>query len=187
MTPSDDSIMSMMGDPGNDGSTGFERAQARLEACRTSLTDNEINIAIAKAFGIKPERRWAVWYDEDHESGTVDLASREDAKNSAKLCRKNAKEWGLEGASFEIEEYDEWSRSAPRYTEDLNACHEAEKTLSERERKMFVLHLLGQYLGCLPEHFWLCAHATARQRALAFLPNVIRQVFEALKLEGPKL
>ena len=53
----------------------------------------------------------------------------------------------------------------PDYCTDLNAMHEAEKTLSETN--MFVMaHYIERFVSRHGQHYF---HATARQRAEAFL------------------
>ena len=53
----------------------------------------------------------------------------------------------------------------PNYCNDLNAMHEAEKTLSETN--MFVMaHYIERFISRHGQHYF---HATARQRAEAFL------------------
>jgi hypothetical protein len=56
----------------------------------------------------------------------------------------------------------------PNYCDDLNAMHEAEKTLSETN--MFVMaHWIEQNVSRHGQHYF---HATARQRAEAFLRTI---------------
>lgn len=56
----------------------------------------------------------------------------------------------------------------PDYCNDLNAMHEAEKTLSETN--MFVMaHYIERFVSRHGQHYF---HATARQRAEAFLRTV---------------
>jgi hypothetical protein len=50
--------------------------------------------------------------------------------------------------------------SVPSYTTDLNAMHEAEKTLTHAE--------MALYMAWLPVHDYHCIRATAAQRAEAF-------------------
>jgi hypothetical protein len=49
----------------------------------------------------------------------------------------------------------------PDYCNDLNAMHEAEKVLTFKDWEFYCDELGGSFQGC--------AHATARQRAEAFL------------------
>ena len=56
-------------------------------------------------------------------------------------------------------------KCAKDYCNDLNAMHEAEKTLSETN--MFVMaHYIERFISRHGQHYF---HATARQRAEAFL------------------
>lgn len=78
----------------------------------------------------------------------------------------------------------EWRRwHLPNYTGDLNAMHEAEKMLSQKQIAdyVFELHLhvpdadLTAYAGRMGEaapYFFPAIHATARQRAEAFLRTI---------------
>ena len=55
----------------------------------------------------------------------------------------------------------------PNYVNDLNAMHEAEKVLTWEQRAKYC-DSLAQYSHSLTE-YWYCSHATATQRAEAFL------------------
>lgn len=111
------------------------------------MTDTEINIAIAEACGWEPgvesERPYrSIWKRENVKARACDL---------------------------------------PDYCHDLNAMHEAESFLSHIQRNQFAGLLLiatrsdawekqRDYMLCeLRNDDWLIAHATARQRAEAFL------------------
>lgn len=61
-------------------------------------------------------------------------------------------------------------KCAKDYCNDLNAMHEAEKTLKTEHRKRYIHHLEGwdRNLG----YEWDIATATARQRAEAFLRTI---------------
>jgi hypothetical protein len=56
----------------------------------------------------------------------------------------------------------------PNYLSDLNAMHEAEKVLMTKQRVRYTDTLLG-IISHAEETWWSCAHATAAQRAEAFL------------------
>lgn len=58
----------------------------------------------------------------------------------------------------------EFFHSRPRYTSDLNAMHEAEESLTDRQHRFFRGHLYGSGMNDRR----ICS-ATARQRAEAFL------------------
>ena len=57
------------------------------------------------------------------------------------------------------------------YCADLNAMHDAEESLSHNERVNFLAHLESSVIGSefLALRHWPRVHATARQRAEAFL------------------
>lgn len=57
----------------------------------------------------------------------------------------------------------------PDYLNDLDAMHEAEKTLKEPQRTVYLNHLYGEEEA---DNEWKQVHATARQRAEAFLRTV---------------
>jgi hypothetical protein len=62
------------------------------------------------------------------------------------------------------------SEFIPNYCTDLNAMHEAEKTLSETN--MFVMaHYIERFVSRHGQHYF---HATARQRAEAFLRTLFK-------------
>lgn len=62
-------------------------------------------------------------------------------------------------------EYSAHGKHIPNYCNDLNAMHEAEKTLSETN--MFVMaHFIERFVSRHGQHYF---HATAHQRAEAFL------------------
>ena len=75
----------------------------------------------------------------------------------------------------------------PDYCNDLNAMHEAEKTLSETN--MFVMaHYIERFVSRHGQHYF---HATARQRAEAFLRTLFKWenavVKESLRTEKLRL
>ncbi len=63
---------------------------------------------------------------------------------------------------------DLWPSDLPNYCNDLNAMHEAEKTLTGLNRHAFCDMLLDTVADS-PDHLWEVLTATARQRAEAFL------------------
>jgi hypothetical protein len=94
------------------------------------MTDNQINIAIAEAFGWRQsERNIAHWYHV------------------------------LEPYSHIL------TRDLPNYCNDLNAMHEAEKGLNKNQWVDY-----GRELSRL--NVFPMVHATARQRAEAFLRTI---------------
>lgn len=63
----------------------------------------------------------------------------------------------------------------PDYLRDLNAMHEAEKVLTEEQRQEFLGWVCTQAEFSTPEEYhWFLAHATAAQRAEAFLRTLGR-------------
>jgi hypothetical protein len=58
-------------------------------------------------------------------------------------------------------------RGVPNYLTDLNAMHEAEKQLIAKSQQDRFMYYLQQ--GYASDQFWCIAHATAAQRAEAFL------------------
>lgn len=108
------------------------------------MTDNEINITIAQACGVKPLDKdqgvRKVWIDTFGE----DLG-----------------EWGF----------------VEKYTKDLNAMHEAEKVLTEKQLVWYMQKLSqirlrdGEHgmIACILDRI---VFATARQRAEAFLRTI---------------
>ena len=65
------------------------------------------------------------------------------------------------------------------FTEDLNAMHEVEKTLTARmDQDTYVSHLVSNlyfYCDTLPttrDEAWVCRHSTARQCAEAYLRTI---------------
>lgn len=57
----------------------------------------------------------------------------------------------------------------PNYCEDLNAVHEAEKVLNKTLRLFYQSRLMKSQKADLVAGFWFLIHATAAQRAEAFL------------------
>lgn len=85
------------------------------------------------------------------------------------------------GCGYSVTRCDSHDHEIPYYLSDLNAMHEAEKTLTEDEsdlqgkdqRCQFVTHL-GRIIGCWAtknhhNSLFQQVHATAAQRAEAFL------------------
>lgn len=101
------------------------------------MTDEQINTAIAEACGWTEIQDSGVWHHH-------------------KLWGYPPLKPGQCGNSFHY---------LPDYCTDLNAMHEAEKTLSETN--MFVMaHHIERLVSRHRQHYF---HATARQRAEAFL------------------
>lgn len=80
--------------------------------------------------------------------------------------------WGASG----YKPYWHFDHQLPNYLDDLNAMHEAEKQLGEKEQEYAMALLLsfrtnGVRLSDLQKSF-LCIHATAAQRAEALLKTI---------------
>lgn len=114
------------------------------------------NIAIAKVCGLKPNRRWRVWYNDEHTHGSIDMTYEQALK-----CIEHTKEYWPELKTIGPEEYDEWG-GCPDYCGDLNSMAEAEGILDEEHRGEYrhaLIDILGTNWGL----------ASAEQRAEAFL------------------
>lgn len=107
------------------------------------MTDNEINVAIAEACGWK-----------------FHCGDSEDKLNHVKRCSwSHPQGWKL--------------GPLPDYCHDLNAMHEAEKVLNEKQQVWYMQKLtqvrykdgVGGMIGCMMDKI---VFATARQRAEAF-------------------
>jgi hypothetical protein len=101
------------------------------------MTDQQINVAIAEACG---------WTDVHFSLAATD-------------------EWPTERRVVGIPPKHCTHDVAPNYCNDLNAMHEAERTLTDAN--MFVMaHHIERLVSAHGQHYF---HATARQRAEAFL------------------
>lgn len=106
------------------------------------MTDQEINIAIAEACG---------WTYVNKYGGRTKHATW------AKWKVRNPEE-------------NQNSHDLPNFCNDLNAMHEAEKTLTLDQRRLYWQHLYRiTEKGRMAEPGWLTATASARLRAEAFL------------------
>ena len=125
-----------------------------------NLTDQELNVAIAKACG---------WY----------LATREEVKYPGQYPNGAWKHPDRGRWLFRAEDRGKVAGGFPCYTTDLNAMHEAEKTLTSTEQQ-------NRYQAEIAEITWGCEEtghrqvvfnqltATARQRAEAFYLTVCK-------------
>ena len=110
------------------------------------MTNEQINIAIAQACG---------WTNVAH--------------NTVFSGRKIAR--GVFGNSPSGGEY----RLTPNYCGDLNDMHEAEMCIPEDKQALYDSHLVaivGKETGLMPSLQFRCIHASAKQRAKAFLRTV---------------
>lgn len=122
------------------------------------MTDQEINIAIAENSGWHP-------HPDNH-------------KSEQKFWTKGGKAYGKKSKSGHIlyaaeppiyDDYRQGDTSGlPDYANDLNAMHEAEKTLTVEEYSGWAC-LLTQVRNGSCDECCRCRSATARQRAEAFL------------------
>jgi hypothetical protein len=60
----------------------------------------------------------------------------------------------------------------PDYHSDLNAMHEAEAILTEKQRLFYHVNLMKLQKADFVAGFWFLIHATAAQRAEAFLRTI---------------
>jgi hypothetical protein len=60
----------------------------------------------------------------------------------------------------------------PDYLNDLNAMHEAEAILTEKQRLFYHVNLMKLQKADFVAGFWFLIHATATQRAEAFLRTI---------------
>lgn len=69
-------------------------------------------------------------------------------------------------------DYSLGSRNVPHFCTDLNAMHEAEKVLTQTQRQDFVDAIARTYATDKYSVWFHLAHATAAQRAEAFLKTL---------------
>lgn len=127
------------------------------------LTPEEKRVKIAEACGVKPLKRWRVFYDKDRQHGTVAMLTREDAEASARNAAEFWESLGHSVSEFsEPEEYDEWYW-APNYLNDLNAMRDAIMSQTPEFRKA-MRNYLWKMMDQMSAHF-----ADAATMADAFL------------------
>ncbi len=143
------------------------------------MTNQEINLKIAKLCG--KDKLFAVWECQSNRCWFYragEFGYTEDIKEAEHYTKETAKK--MLGRS-------EYMGIAlvpvPNYTENLNDMHDAEKTLTTRQRNLFIYALgldvlklcplAGDYWMAGEVDSWMMTNASARQRAEAFL-----QVFE---------
>jgi len=84
------------------------------------------------------------------------------------VMRKNVSDWLAPDGMV----YQNWGgfTSCPDYLNDLNACHEFEKTLTDPLRKKYQSVLIAEVIGWSAfDNERISIHATAAQRCEAFL------------------
>lgn len=69
-------------------------------------------------------------------------------------------------------EYGGIAENPPDYLDDLNAMHQAERILTDEQRKIYTAYLHPKQLHHYLEADFLVAHSTAAQRAEAFLKTI---------------
>ena len=118
------------------------------------MTDEQINAAIAKACGVSPElvEWWA--YKEDDSGGSICFQAEYKDQVEKWLLALPKGSWAKDYKPKPYYRY-------PDYCTDLNAMHEAEKVLTYEQ--------LDEYYIILAKMMVRPFHATARQRAEAFL------------------
>ena len=62
--------------------------------------------------------------------------------------------------------------ATPMYTEDLNAMHKAEKMLTGEQQEKYLGLLYHGFMSSRVQQYWPALHATAAQRAEAFLKTL---------------
>lgn len=122
------------------------------------MKNSKINKLIAEACGVKLPVRWFISID-GGETALMYFDSQEDAFEKLRLavpCEEHT-----DCCQPEV-----WceAKPLPNYCEDLNAMHEAEKTLTNANMYVMEYHIKGMVKG---HGFYF--HATAGQRAKAFL------------------
>jgi hypothetical protein len=86
----------------------------------------------------------------------------------AEACGWTCNQFGLWGIDFA----DGVSGSPPDYLNDLNAMHEAEAILTEKQRLFYHVKLMKLQKADFVAGFWFLIYATAAQRAEAFLRTI---------------
>lgn len=126
----------------------------------SKLTQEEKRIRIAKACGVQPRRMWRVFYDNARQTGAIRIPTQDAALIRAEYERQSAERLNCPCEVAEPEEYDDYDH-APDYFNDLNAVHEAEKVLVDRQQEYYYAELAKQ------KSFYEWVSATAAQRAEA--------------------
>ncbi len=127
------------------------------------MIDQEINIAIAEACGIKCEQ-----------CGGAGIRKKFGADEYAKI-RAMHKEW-IKRWPADEPDLPCVHELIPSYTTDLNAMHDAENILDYTQKRMLAhqirkMHNDGEY-NINPNALFKLYHATVRQRAEAFLRTI---------------
>lgn len=164
-----------------------------IESALRGEHDKELNQRICEWLGIKPRRRWRVFYDAERLHGSCDMSTREDALRRIAIEKENAEQFGiLSDYEFsEPEEYDDWSE-APNHIKGESAlghCHKAEKRLSGVQSAYYdckLTEITSEGRFSMDKHSVPAMHyydaltsnrATSRQRTVAMLLTVTPEVF----------
>lgn len=126
------------------------------------MTDEQINQRIAETLGWIPRvHSWKIAESEKALPKAINFISAFEAQEYLDRARRNTEDYDRKLSVFPV-----WE-PCPNYCDDLNAIHEAEKVLTD-EQCVFVRDYLRERLENYPasRYIW---HATARQRAEAFL------------------
>jgi len=127
------------------------------------MNADEINFAIAEHLGIPTrEKKWRFQYTYE---GTKGISGGHGSKKEASMQASIAARVYC-GPCTDPEEYEDWA-PIPDFYGDLNAMHEAEKTMSDDLTDRFRQILMSAML-----RFSDAISATAAQRAEAFLRTV---------------
>lgn len=137
-----------------------------------ALSDDEIRRRVAALIGVSP-KRYRFYYNAGGDDGRTCCGGWE-SELDARREQGHLHQMGFPVAD-EVIEYDD-PGALPDYPNDLNATHEAEKVLSEDQwneyyRQLYLATRPARFMprpGC-DEHTKAFIHASARQRAIAFI------------------
>lgn len=142
----------------------------------TAPTDEQMRIAIAEACGVQPKRMWRVWYDAERQHAAICIPTKNQAIERAAQEEAIAVMLGYPLTISQPEEYDEWD-DAPDYLNSLDAMHSAEITLTKEQRRLHWNAVVDVVRSGGEASIFDVIHATARQRAEAFLRVVRPDMF----------
>ena len=131
------------------------------------MKDHEINQAIAESVGFN---WWAVekggWYYRQEGAGYTNRI-----EEAGRYTEADARKLLVRGEPMSVRRIPH-----PDYCNDLNAMHEVEKTLTDKQKSMYVIELV-RVVPSVPEtysfqHRFTCSTYTAHQRAEAYLRTI---------------
>ncbi|NDD52815.1 hypothetical protein EBZ39_02875 [bacterium] len=128
------------------------------------MTEAEINVAIHEARGLRPIcKGWWAWKD-GPEGGSGCCKANTQEQVDAWLANLPEGSWAKKHQPRELFRY-------PDYANDLNAMHEAEKVILKDgpDSDIYMDYLMAVVIAAPAG---LSNHATARQRAEAFLRKI---------------